>query len=258
MRFVALWLAMTVALWGQDYHHPPRTYLTRHLRGWTVRVEQELERRDPELTNRSLGRLDQALEQMERRLPREARVDLRQRLTLYLMFGPRSSLGGRDNGLEYFRADAPGFHDWLDPQMGRSVVIYSADNWVGLSDFWVLKALVHELGHARHLEHWPENQPDLYAAWGQALKKGLYQTVRAEDRASQNPNYAARNQLEYFAELTAIYFVGCDYYPHNRKELESYDPTGYALVRKYWGIEPAPRGFQLLPANLSGWIRSGT
>jgi hypothetical protein len=58
-----------------------------------------------------------------------------------------------------------------------------------------------------------------------------YQEVPSRNRIfhveSQLPEaYATVNQLEYFAELSSMYFVGCNYQPSNRRELMLYDPTG--------------------------------
>ena len=105
-----------------------------------------------------------------------------------------------------------------------------------LTDHWALKTLVHEFGHAHHLEHWPEDRADIFDAWQAAMKAGLYKTVRPDDAHTHNPNYAAQNHLEYFAELTATYFVGNSYFPRDRAALQSYDPAMHALLEKLWGI----------------------
>jgi hypothetical protein len=34
-----------------------------------------------------------------------------------------------------------------------------------------------------------------------------------------------------------MYFVGCNYQPFTRAELKTYDPVGYALVEKMWGVK---------------------
>ena len=120
--------------------------------------------------------------------------------------------------------------------MAHSIAIFSAENYVKVSDFWALKSLVHEFGHAHHLGQWKEDHVDIYHAWKRAKKAGLYQQVREEDRKTHNPNYAAQNHLEYFAELTAMYFVGCNYFPKDRAALKKYDPEGYQLIQELWGI----------------------
>ena len=151
--------------------------------------------------------------------------------------GNRATNGGRDNGLEYFRSDAPKHHPWLDPRMGSSIVIFDAGNYRDLSDLWAIKSLVHEFGHAQHLEHYAEDYAEIYDTWQSAIDEGLYRHVRKEDKQKHMPNYAAQNHLEYFAELTAIYFVGGNYFPYNRARLKTHDPRGYQLVEKIWQID---------------------
>ncbi|MGP0068554.1 MAG: hypothetical protein ACLQGP_33765 [Isosphaeraceae bacterium] len=49
--------------------------------------------------------------------------------------------------------------------------------------------------------------------------------------------YAITNQLEYFAELSCMYFVQCNSKPSDRAQLKDYDPVGYAMIRKMWCVE---------------------
>ena len=218
-----------------DFNHPPRAYAPRELRGWNVFVEKQLLDEQPELARKALERLAEKLGEAGAALPRAALPDLR-KLRLFLMYGPRAKGGGRNNGLEYFRGDAPKYHDWLDPRMGSSIVVFDAANYVQISDLWAIKALVHELAHAQHLEHWPEDHPPVFDTWEQAMKAGLFKTVHPDDKNAHSPNYAAQNHLEYFAELSAMYFVGANYWPRDREGLKAYDPNGYRLVETLWGI----------------------
>jgi len=218
-----------------NFNHPPRDYETHSARGWTVFVEKQLAVEAPELARRALRRLDRTLGEAIVVLPESARPRL-QRLTLFLMYGVASTAGGRDNGLEYFQATAPQHYPNLDPRMASSIVIYSAANYVWISRFWALKALVHECAHAHDLEQWPEFRRDIYEAWQHAEKLGLYRNVKDDAGATLEKAYAAQNHLEYFAEISCAYFVGCNYAPFNRAELKAYDPVGYALVEKLWGI----------------------
>ncbi len=139
-----------------DFNHPPREYETNHVRQWAVLVEKELAVKDPDLATRALERLGRKLGEAIRVLPAPVRPRL-QRLPVFVMYGVASTNGGRDNGLEYFQKSAPQHFDYLDPRMASSIVIYSAANYVWISDFWALKALLHEFAHAHHLEQWPED-----------------------------------------------------------------------------------------------------
>jgi hypothetical protein len=220
-----------------DFNHPPRDYARHSLYGWEVLVEQQLAEDAPDLASNALARVETNLGEVAKLLPAAALPDLR-KVRVFLMHGPAAKAGGRNNGLEYFRADAPTHHNWLDPRMASSIVIFNADNYARLSEFWALKALVHECGHAQHLEHWPEDRVDIFDTWQSALGKGLYEVVREEDQGTHNPNYPARNHLEYFAELTATYFAGNSYFPRDRAALKAYDPVGFALIETLWGLTP--------------------
>ena len=118
--------------------------------------------------------------------------------------------------------------------MAGSIVVYSASNYAELSDFWALKAVVHELAHAFHLQQWPEDRRDIYEAWRNATKLGLYRKVKDDQGRMLDKAYAAQNHLEYFAELSCAYFVGCNYAPFNRAELKEYDPAGFSLMEALW------------------------
>ncbi len=219
-----------------DYRNPPRAYEQRAVCGWTLWIEEELTERDPALCARAVDRLDRKLGEMLAVLPPATRTNL-QRLPLYLMYGQKATAGGRSNGAEYYQRGAPRHFKHLDPRWEQCVVIYSAGNYVWLSDFWALKVLVHEFAHAWQLEQWPEEEADILAAYRQAMALGLYRGVRDLDGKTLDQGYAAVNQLEYFAELSCAYFVGCHYHPFNRDQLWLYDPAGYEMIKKKWGLQ---------------------
>ena len=218
-----------------DFNHPPRDYVTNRIREWTVLEERQLVDEAPALARNAFYRLARKLGEAQAVLPAAAWPHLH-RLKFFIMYGVASTNGGRDNGLEYFQKTAPHFRSDLDPRMASSIVIYSATNYVWLSEFWALKALVHELAHAYHLEQWPESRSDIYDAWKHAEELGLYRDVKDDQGQTLKQAYALQNHLEYFAELSCMYFVGCNYAPFNRTELKTYDPVGYDLVEKLWGL----------------------
>jgi len=219
-----------------DYRDPPREYVTVRLGEWTVLVEKQLRADDPALAKEALARLDKKLAEAMKALPEPSRATLK-KLRIFLMYGPKARGGGRDEGLDYIAKTEPEYYKQLDPRWADAVIIYCAENYVQLSDFWALKALVHEFSHAHHLEQWPENQPDILGAWQNAMKHHLYHGVKDDQGKTVEKAYAATNQLEYFAELSCMYFVGCNYQPFNRKELKAYDPVGYAMIEKMWGLK---------------------
>jgi hypothetical protein len=218
-----------------DFNHPPREYATRTAQGWTIYVESELLTKEPELAEKALARLDEKLDKLLALLPAQSHAVL-QKLPLFLMYGQNSVLGGRNNGAEYFQRTAPAAYSHLDPRMAGSVVIYSAENFVWLSDLWAMKVLVHEFAHAWQLEQWPEEQIEILKPYQAAMLQEMYENVPEMDGTVLKSAYATANQLEYFAELSAMYFCGCNYYPFNREELFVYDPGGYRMVREMWRV----------------------
>lgn len=220
-----------------NLNQPPRDYEELTVRGWSVLLERQLQQEAPELAKKVVARLDRKLGEAMAVLPAPSHPRLKQ-LRLFILYGPKSRGGGRDNGLEYFQRQAPQYYPNLDPRMGSAVVIYSAENYVWLTEFWALKALVHEFAHAHQLEQWPETQPDIWFAWNHAMQLGLYHHVMDDERNHLTMAYATANQLEYFAELSCMYFVGCNYHPFDRAQLRPYDPEGCALIERMWGVAP--------------------
>jgi hypothetical protein len=222
-----------------NYREPKREYVERAAGGWKVFLESELVDEHAELADAALHRLDTKLGELLRLLPEHSHARLRQ-LPIYLLLGKEAKAGGRDNGAEYFQHNAPEFHEFLDPHWGSSLVIYSARNYVWLDDDWALRVLIHEFGHAWQLEQWPEKQPDILAAWQNAVDQKLYEGVKDLQGGRIERAYAVTNQLEYFAELSCAYFFRGEYEPFDREALREHDPMGFAMLEKMWGIHGAP------------------
>ncbi len=214
-----------------DFRTPERCYVA-----WNdgrILVEQELLNDAPGVAEKAAQRLQENINLAISILPKNARPVL-ERIPFYLMYGPSASGGGLTGRLEYFQKSAPRFRSDIDPNWQSCIVVYCAENYTQLSDFWALKAVVHELSHAWHLEQWPEDHPDILSAWQNSSQAGLHRNVQADHGYRLDASYASTNQLEYFAELSCMYFVGCDYQPFHRDELKSYDPVGFAMIERVW------------------------
>jgi hypothetical protein len=203
----------------------------------TVSVEKQLKTDEPAVAKRALARLKAKRALALAAAPKSARERLA-KVPFFLMYGPKSRGGGKGSGLVYFQKNAPAFREELDLRWGDSIVIYCAQNYVEITDLWALKALFHELAHAYQLEQWPEKQPDILQAWKHSKENRLYLNVRdVETNKTLSSAYALTNQLEFFAELSCMYFVKCNYEPSDRSKLKAYDPVGYAMIRKMWKVE---------------------
>jgi hypothetical protein len=222
-----------------NYRDPERRCVQTNLVGWTLYLEQELVARHPALARAATRRLGAKLTGVLDLLPTRTHELLR-RLPIFLLLGEESSLGGRDNGAEYFQRDAPKFWPLLDRRWSSALVIYSARNYQQLSEEWATRVLVHELAHAWQLEQWPEKQPDILGAWEHAVHTGLYTHVKAVNGTMLDRAYALENQLEYFAELSCAYFWRGEYAPFDRAALRQYDPAGFAMIEQMWGVHAPP------------------
>lgn len=225
-----------------NFREPERVYQTVKRGKWTIEVEKQLIDEAPAIATKAIRRLEEKLDECYRLLPKPAQPVLKE-LKLFVMYGPKARGGGYDNGLEYFANNAPKFREHLDERWSRCIVVHCAENYTEISNLWALKSLIHEFGHAHHKENWPEDQPEIMAAWKNAVEKGLHLNVKDEKGKTIPKAYALTNQLEYFAELTAMYFAKCNYAPIDRAALKKYDPVGYAMIQKMWGLskdDPAP------------------
>ena len=71
-------------------------------------------------------------------------------------------------------------------------------------------------------------------AYNQAMAKKLYRNVKTKIGQIKSKAYSAKIHREYFAELSAMYFVGADYYPFSKKELKKYDFIGFETIKQMW------------------------
>ena len=220
-----------------NYRQPVREYKDVRMGDMKVAVEKQLQTEAPQIAAKALERLKSERTRALAALPANASKQLGG-IPFFLMYGPKAKNGGRNNGLEYFQKNAPRQHPELDRRWGDAIVIYCAQNYVEVTDLWAQKALLHEFAHAYQLEQWPEHQPDIQSAWEHARDSGRYRNVRdVETGKTVDSAYALVNQLEYFAELSCMYFARCNYQPTNREELKAHDPVGHAMIRKLWRPE---------------------
>lgn len=194
--------------------------------------EAELPARKPALAEASARKFQAALDQVVAAYPAHTR-DRWRKLRYFLLWGPDSPAGGEPSGMRFVRPGEASRHN-RDPRWQDAIVVYSADNLMYLTDLWTKKALAHEMAHAWHVANWPDRHPAIEQAWRNAVDRGLYRNVKDVKGRTLETAYAAKNPLEYFAEVSAAYFVGIDYEPYDRAGLRRHDPDGYRLVELSW------------------------
>lgn len=215
-----------------DYRLPVMAYISEKEK-WNIYVEKNLKDGDIALYNSSLKKLNETLDFAFSVMPNNARVRL-SNLKIFLLWGEASPRGGRKSGMSYIRKGEPDNHSHLDKRWEHSLIIYSAENFVYLNELWSRKAIFHELAHAWHIINWPERHPAIFDAWESAKASQRFLNVRDIEGRLIKSAYARKNQLEYFAELSAMYFAGGNYYPYDKAGLRQYDPAGYEMIEKLW------------------------
>ncbi|MCR9214232.1 MAG: hypothetical protein NXI13_10980 [Proteobacteria bacterium] len=188
-----------------NFRSPKRAY-KKIWSDWNIYVEKSIYSGDPQLADEAIEKLEDNLELIFDILPIEAARNL-ETIDFYLLWGTDVPEGGRKSGLSYIRDGEPRNYRHLDTRWNDAVIIYSAKNLVYLSDLWTRKALVHELAHAWHITNWPDKHPPIYNAYKSANRKGLYQNIVDNKNKKISRAYAIKNQLEYFAELSAIFLL---------------------------------------------------
>jgi len=94
--------------------------------------------------------------------------------------------------------------------------------------------LLHELCHALHWRRREELDDLIRTTYEEAMETGKYHRVFHFNR-SIRPHYATTNMQEYFAECSEAFWSSRrfrnDFYPFVHKELSSFDPAGYEMVK---------------------------
>jgi len=176
-----------------NYRVPKRDYEDVTVAGRTFVVERELLVNDPQIAKKALERLNQNIELALTILPPHSHQQIAKQ-QFWLMYGPEATGGGEVSGLSYFRPGSPKHNEKRDERWNSVVVVYSAKNYVNLSDLWALKAVIHELAHAYQLEQWPEKEPRILAAYDNAMADKLYLNVENNKGGDFEKAYATQNQ----------------------------------------------------------------
>jgi hypothetical protein len=94
--------------------------------------------------------------------------------------------------------------------------------------------LLHEMCHVVHFRVFGVRNPHIQLAYKQAMARKLYDTSKDVYGRAIKP-YAARNEREYFAELSCAYLDKLHYFPFNPDDLKEHDPVGYRMMELTWG-----------------------
>ena len=210
----------------------PEHYKVMPIEGWTVYVNDALSNADAELSHRVLELLRHQLYQIRRRVPKESLIRLRQVPIWMELTSPKVRCACYHPNIGWLKENG------YEPAKEKSVEIGNAETflkWTADQPWMVL----HELAHAYHDQFLRKgyDNPAILAAYKEAMEAKLYGEM-LHIVGKTRPAYAAKNQMEYFAEATEAFFGTNDFYPFVRAELQQHDPALFRLLEQVWNGEP--------------------
>ena len=204
------------------------TYRGRNVHGWTVYMQKRLLREKREAGARAYSIVTDQLSRLTRTIPAQQLKHLRQ-VPIWIC--------DRSDGPIHYHPQ----REWLvkngyNPDKAKAVDISQVNNIIR-SEQTQPSVILHELAHAYHDQVLGFDDPNVIAAYEQAVKSGNYESVLGI-RGKQVRHYALTNEKEYFAESTEAFFATNDFYPFVRAELQQFDPKMYQTLVEVWGVDP--------------------
>jgi hypothetical protein len=205
---------------------PTAAYTDRTLHGFTVRVNPAvLERRAD--CEPALELLAEKLAETRKLLPPRCLQKL-SKVRFWIEWEQRK------NGAAEFHPSKA----WLqanghNPEKAGDIEISNIRNFVKWCRDDQPMMVLHELAHAYHHRVLGRGDRAVLDTYEAARRSGNYERVEHKSGEKRRA-YALNDDAEYFAELTEAYFGKNDFFPFNRDELKTHDPTGYALMEKVW------------------------
>jgi len=211
----------------QSEYKPTSNYTIQNIEEWSVYVNNLLLNEEKVLGCEVLGLMRVKLYDINRTVPKPALEKLHE-VPIWLE-------------AENKQVTCACYHpsrEWLsehgfNPAKAKSVEIGNAINFIK----WTIhqpSMVLHELAHAYHHRVLGYDNPDIRAAYEQAVESKSYESVLRYDGQKARA-YALNNDQEYFAELTESYFGTNDFYPFVRAEIMRNDLQMYETLKKLWG-----------------------
>lgn len=224
--------AVALLFLTQGYVHEPFDHyaLERH-HGFRVYVSYAA-RKVNDTTQPALDLLDRQLKKVTEIVPKDALKTLRE-----VPFFIEEQNPGNPCACYHVSADWLKANGYI-PEKVRSVEISNTKNyveWVHLNQPYMT---LHELAHGFHDIRFTHNDKYIGAVYRKAVASAKYDMV-AHNRGEKRRAYALNNQAEYFAELSEAYFGENDFFPFRRDELKAFDPDGFEMIEKTWGVKPS-------------------
>ncbi len=202
-------------------------YRTSKVSGWNVAASDRLYEQDAAMAEHALELLRGQLTEVARLMP-AGRLEKLRAVPLWLSPTPA---GGKASG-EYHPSA-----DWLR-EHGRNAAMAKSIEFTNVAIFdqeirrMPMMAL-HELAHAYHDRVLGFDNPEIEAAYRQAVASKSYEAIKRSNGNVERA-YALTNAKEYFAETTEAFFGRNDFFPFTRDELRQHDPKMDKLLERIW------------------------
>ena len=203
--------------------------VVRDVEGWTVKLDPELlTPKNKTEGQRMLKALANHLQRVEFILPAKKVEQLKQ-ISIWVEHD------GTGTGLVYHPSARWLEKNGMDPRMAKHVHVPKIGHLLDPRQ-WAKHpyAIMHELAHAYHDQVLGFEDEEIIAAFKQAKKSRIYESVLAHNHVKVE-HYSLTNHKEYFAESTEAYLGVNDFYPFVRAELKEHDPRMFSLQEKIWG-----------------------
>lgn len=221
-------LAGPAAALAQDHAFDPQSaYLEQSIHGFTVLLNPQV-LAEARAAAEVRAELTRQFAEVTDVLPPPA-VSALQKVRVWVEWSKRP-----DAGAEFHVSRRWLEQNGYNPAKAGGIEIANSLNFVSWSRAEQPCMVLHELAHAYHFLVLGESQPEIAAAYRQAVERRLYESVEYVGGGKRRA-YALVNEKEYFAELSEAYFGRNDYYPFTRADLQRHDPVGYALLQRLWG-----------------------
>jgi hypothetical protein len=224
-----VWAVFATAVTAADGFVPTSEYESRHIEGWSVRVNKALLASDSELGKQALRVLELKLGEINRVVPAKAAQRLH-RVTLWVGVND-----GHAPCAEYHPSKKWLAENGYNPDKAKCVEIGNASRFIA----WSLDQpmmILHELAHAYHDQFLGHDFKPVRAAYQAAVSSKKYESVLRANGKHERA-YAMTNLEEYFAEGTEAFFGANDFYPFVRAELREHDAALFRALEEAWGVK---------------------
>lgn len=206
---------------------PTSSYRIETIEGWKIYWNKRLLDRDPELASQVRAELERQLKAIVEAVPGDKVAELRKSKIWIERFHPKFPCACYHPSAGWLEDNSfnPDKVDSVDISNPRHFVEWTKEQpWM----------ILHELAHGYHDQVLGHDHAGIHKAFELAKNKNDYTKVKHVNGDTVK-HYALSNDQEFFAETTEAYFGKNDFFPFNRQELETFDPTGFKLMQDIWG-----------------------